>query len=204
MGFFATLFYSQFFVTPKYPEHDFSGQTVVVTGSNIGLGFEAARHLARLNAAKVIIACRTTSKGEKAKEEIIESTKRIDDCVEVWKLDLSSYDSIKDFAKRANGLDRLDAVIESAGVSNQDWVLDGDDEQTIKVNVISTFLLALLLLPKLRETGEKYSTTPHLEIVTSEMHQFSRFKEGKEDDIYGRLARDARDKTGSMGERYGI
>ena len=201
MGFFATFFYSQCFVTPRYPDRDFSGQTVIVTGSNIGLGFEAARHFARLNAAKVIIACRTISKGEKAKEDIIASTKRKDDCVEVWRLDLSDFDSVKEFAKQARGLDRLDAVIENAGVSHEDWTFDGDDEQTIKVNVLSTLLLGLLLLPKLRETGQKHATTPHLEVVTSEMHHFSKVEEAKEEDMYGKLADAARTKTGNHFER---
>lgn len=198
MGFFPTFLYSQLFVTPKYPDHDFTGQTIIVTGSNVGLGFEAVRHLVRLNAARVIIACRTISKGEKAKEEILSSTKRKDDCIEVWKLDLSDYDSVKAFAERAEGLDRLDAVIENAGVSNSDWSFDEKGEETtIKTNVISTFLLALLLLPKLREAGKKYETKTRLEIVTSEMHHFAKIDAAREENLYSSLAEQAKQKSGS-------
>jgi retinol dehydrogenase 12 len=196
MGFLTTFLYSQFFVTPKYPDYDFSGQTVIVTGSNGGLGFEAAQHIVRLNAAKVIIACRTLSKGEEAKEKILSSTKRKDDCIEVWKLNLSATESVKEFAKQAEALDRLDAVIENAGVSNEDWRFDGDVEQTIQVNVISTILLALLLLPKLRETAQRYATTAHLEVVTSEMHQITKFEAGKTGNVYERLAEQANKGNG--------
>jgi retinol dehydrogenase 12 len=199
MGFASNFFYSQLFVTPKYPTQDFAGKTVIITGSNIGLGFEAAKHITRLNASKVIIACRTLSKGEKAKEQILSNTKRTSDCVEVWKLDLSDYGSVKDFAQKAKSLDRLDAVIENAGVSNDDWTFDGEDEQTIKVNVISTFLLAILLLPKLRETAERHATSTHLEIVTSEMHHFAQIK--AEDNLYETLAQEAKNRSGSHFER---
>jgi len=55
-------------------------------------------------------------KGEAAKHDIERSTGRTG-VVEVWKLDLQDYDSVKAFAKRAEGLKRLDIVIENAGIS---------------------------------------------------------------------------------------
>lgn len=50
---------------------DLSGKTVIVTGANIGLGFECAKHLASMmgkgvGAGKLIIACRNVKKGEEA------------------------------------------------------------------------------------------------------------------------------------------
>jgi hypothetical protein len=41
---------------------------------------------------------------------------------------------------------------------------------TVTVNVVSTFLLALLILPKLQETGRQFNITPTLTIVSSEVH----------------------------------
>src|SRR2546423_3811974 len=105
--------WSQLFFTPPYPAADFSGQTVIVTGSNTGLGLEAGRHFARLNCAKLILAVRTKSKGEEAKESILASTKRTSDCIEVWDLDLLSTASVKAFATRAQQLDRLDVLVEN-------------------------------------------------------------------------------------------
>ncbi|RSL62491.1 hypothetical protein CEP54_005678 [Fusarium duplospermum] len=84
------------FVTLPYPEQDCTGRVVIVTGSNTGLGLEAARHFVRLNASKVILACRNVDKGEAAKKDIEESTGRRH-VAQVWHLDLCSYESVKSF-----------------------------------------------------------------------------------------------------------
>ena len=52
-----------------------------------------------------------------------------------------------------------------------------DNESTITVNVVSTFLLALLLLPKLRQTAVQSGTQPRLVVMTSEVHAHSPFHE---------------------------
>lgn len=43
---------------------DLSAKTVVVTGANTGIGLEAAKHFARMNPSRLIVACRTVEKGE--------------------------------------------------------------------------------------------------------------------------------------------
>jgi NAD(P)-dependent dehydrogenase (short-subunit alcohol dehydrogenase family) len=48
---------------------DQSGRVAIVTGANIGLGYEAALALARHN-AKVILACRSVPKAEAAVQRI--------------------------------------------------------------------------------------------------------------------------------------
>ncbi len=51
---------------PPVVEKNLEGQTVVVTGANVGLGFEAAKHFARMNPGKIIIACRDPQRGDVA------------------------------------------------------------------------------------------------------------------------------------------
>lgn len=187
----------QLLVTLPYPDTSkFQGRTIIVTGSNVGLGFEAARHFARLGAAKVILAVRSIEKGNEAKRSIEESlsegkgptTSGTEDphpktIVEVWELDLASYSSVQKFAERASAqLDRLDVLLENAAIATEKYTIAEDNESTITVNVISTFLLALLLLPKLRETARRYpdpdpERRPHLVIVSSEVHYFTPFVE---------------------------
>lgn len=193
------ILYNQFFETPAYPIATFTGQTVIVTGSNVGLGLEAARHFARLDAAKVIIAVRNVAAGGEAKQDIEESTGRSDVC-EVWELDLASFESVKTFAARASNLPRLDVVVENAGIATNIYTKSEGHERTITVNVISTFLLALLLLPKLQETAKEIpSSTPHLSIVSSEVHSWYNLKEWKADRVFDTLSDE---KTANMSQRY--
>ncbi|KAF2161692.1 hypothetical protein M409DRAFT_69511 [Zasmidium cellare ATCC 36951] len=172
MDYLPTFLYSQFLITPPKPTKDCTGKTVIVTGANIGLGKEASRHFVNLNCEKLILACRSTEKGEAAKTDI-ESTTGRKGVVEVWQLDLESYDSVKEFAKRAQSLKRVDVLLENAGVATSEYKFVGGNESTITVNVVSTFLLALLMLPKLQETGRKFNITPNLTIVSSEVHNFT-------------------------------
>ncbi|KAI9730218.1 MAG: hypothetical protein M1834_005982 [Cirrosporium novae-zelandiae] len=144
-----TLIHTQFMDVIPYPDTDFSGKTIIVTGANIGLGKEAVKHFVRLNAEKVIVAVRSIAKGEAAKSEIEAETKRTG-VVDVWGLDYSSYASVKAFAAKVAKLSRVDAVVLNAGIATANFELFEDNESTITVNVVSTTLLALLLLPTLR------------------------------------------------------
>lgn len=191
-------FYDQLFIYLPYPIADHAGKTIIVTGSNVGLGLEAARHFTRLNADKVILGVRNLEKGEAAKKSIEETTKRLG-IVEVWPLDLGSYESTKLFSQKAEGLKRLDAVVENAGVLTEKYSTMEDNETTITTNVISTFLLGLSILPKLRETAMKFNTRPHLSIVSSEVHYFTDFTEKNKPNILKNL--NAKE-TANMADRF--
>ncbi|KAL2038248.1 hypothetical protein N7G274_008897 [Stereocaulon virgatum] len=200
MAFLMNFLYTQLFLTLPYPTSDFSGKTIIVTGSNVGLGLEAARHFTRLNAEKVILGVRNLDKGEAAKKSIEETTSKLG-VVEVWQLDLATYESTKQFAKRVEGLKRLDAVVENAGIATTRYRVAEDNESTITTNVVSTYLLALMVLPKLRETATKFNTVPHLTIVSSGAHSFTSFPEKSSHSIFRTL----NDKeTANMADRYHV
>ncbi|RAR06535.1 NAD(P)-binding protein [Stemphylium lycopersici] len=200
-------FYSQFFVTPPKPSGDLTGKTVIVTGSNVGLGKEAARHFAALNASTVILAVRSPEKGEAARKEIETSTSR-DNVVKVMQLDMSSYTSVLDFASRASKeLSRIDIAVLNAGVNRGVWEVFEQDESTITINVVSTFLLAFALLPKLRETAQKFNTRPTLTVVSSEVHEWATFDErnAPEGEIFKRLnEKVVEGKEVSLNDRYQV
>lgn len=146
-----------------------------MTGANVGLGKEAARHFCRLGAAKVILGCRSTEKGEAALKDIKTSLSPDSEVnLEVWSLDLTSFESVKQFCRRADKeLDRLDVVVENAGIAIGEYVeADGGFESTIAVNVVSTFLMALLLLPTLRRTAAEFNVEPRVVVVSSDAHLF--------------------------------
>ncbi len=91
--------------------------------------------------------------------------------MEVWQVDLSSHESVKQFCSRAQRLERFDVVTENAGLATPHYQEIDGMESTIMVNVISTFLMALLLLPKLRADGVKFNVVPRLTIVASDAHE---------------------------------
>ena len=191
--------HSQLFVTPAYPTTSCAGQIIIVTGSNVGLGKEAARHFTRLGASKVILAVRNSQAGEEAKKDIETSTKCGADILEVWTLDLLSYESCKSFADRASKLPRLDVLLENAGVAGYKWSLAGVHERMIAVNVISTFYLAMLMLPKLKSSAREFGIKPRLVIVSSSVHDRTRFPEWKEPNTFDALGDESKAR---MRERY--
>ncbi|KAF9892603.1 hypothetical protein FE257_001005 [Aspergillus nanangensis] len=197
---YGRFLYNQLFVTVPVPSTSFADQTVIITGANVGLGLEAARHITSLGAAKVILAVRNLAAGREAQQSIEASTGRSGVC-EVWELDLASYASVLDFGRRAAELPRLDAVVENAALATQKYERAEGHERTITVNVISTVLLGLLLLPKLRETTQKHhpGQKPRLSVVVSEVHAWTPFPEQRSDRIFEALDDEAHAR---MHERY--
>ena len=138
------------------------GKTVVITGGNTGIGKETARILA-WRKARVIIGCRNITKGLQAAAEIIENTGNRN--VEVKKLDLSSFKSVRKFAEEINEEDRVDVLINNAGYFGPYLsTVDGLDN-TIQVNYLSHFLLSHLLLDKLKSCSPSRIVN-----VSSEQH----------------------------------
>jgi len=113
---------------------------------------------------------------------------------------------VLDFGSRcARELDRLDAVIENAGVATRAFRKAEDNELTITTNVISTFLLAYLLMPKMKETAQKYNTRPVLSFVSSGVHAWTTISERKFVAGDGKLLPVlASEETSVMGERYSL
>lgn len=116
---------------------DLTGKTVLVLGGNTGLGREAARHMASMNAARVILGCRSVEKGNAAADgtahplifskypqifdlfvtaaDIKKSTGNPN--VEVFTVDLLKLSSVTDFANHVKkNVERLDYVFLNAGL----------------------------------------------------------------------------------------
>jgi NAD(P)-dependent dehydrogenase (short-subunit alcohol dehydrogenase family) len=129
----------------------FTGRTVIITGSNSGLGAITARELAR-NGAKIVMAVRNTSKGEAAAREIPGQ-------VEVRRLDLQDLSSVRQFA---DGIGTADILINNAGVMAVPYAetVDGFESQ-IGTNHLGHFALTNLLLPKLTDRVVAVSSMAH-------------------------------------------
>jgi NAD(P)-dependent dehydrogenase (short-subunit alcohol dehydrogenase family) len=197
----SSAFFSNMFITLPIPTGDLSEQTIIVTGSNQGLGFEAAKHLVRLNVGKLIMGVRSLEKGKAARQEILRPSPRRDPAtIEVWPIDNESYGSVKAFAARAAALPRLDGLLANAGIWTTKFSLAEDNEKTLTVNIVSTFLLILLLVPKMQDTAVHFDTTPRIAIPNSALHFMAPIKElVGEGDMFDRLNDP---KTADMALRY--
>lgn len=199
MAFPIRLLHTQFIATAPKPTASFQNKTIIITGGNTGLGFEAAKYYLRLRASKVILACRSLEKAEKARIELEKSLSIRSDSIEIWQVDLSSYTSVIQFCERASTLPRLDVLLLNAGIMTKEYRIAEDNESTITINVVSTFLMAFLLMPKLKETAKAFDTVPHTTIVSSDLHFLSDFPERKTGDIFAAL----NDRnTARMNDRY--
>lgn len=100
---------------------------------------------------------REESKGEAAIKRISTGRKLSQSQIEVWKLDMSSYESITTFAEKENALQQLDIVILNAGVYRVNIELNpSTGHEDVQTNYLSTILLVLLFIrifKSKRDTG---------------------------------------------------
>jgi len=130
-----------------------------------------------LNVGRLVLACRDINKGERARQQILsscQSRSKESAVVEVWQLDMASFDSILDFGDRLKELPRLDAFLANAGIDIVEYKAVDGWESVLLVNVIATFLVGLLALPTLVRTQEKFGKDTRLVFTTSIGHIFSK------------------------------
>lgn len=149
---------------------DLSGQVVVVTGANSGIGYEAAKVLAG-QGASVLLAVRDDQKGRAAAVSIRKLHTAAD--VHVMQLDLADLTSIHQFAEAFYArFDRLAILINNAGVMAppHHFTKDGFELQ-FGTNHLGHFALTGLLLPRLLSTGNARVVT-----VSSAAHRGGRME----------------------------
>lgn len=126
-----------------------SPKTAIVTGANTGIGFEIARHLARVG-ARVLLACRD---GDKAQSAITRIGAEYPTAkLSFLPLDLNDLGSIRAAAEQATGEKRIDLLINNAGIMRPPLAHGiGGAESQFAVNHLGHFALTALLMDKLSE-----------------------------------------------------
>lgn len=126
------------------------GKTFIVTGSNTGIGFEAAKVLAA-RGARVLLACRSKDKAEAAMRRIAAEVSGAD--LDFLPLDQADLASVRAAAELAAKEPRIDVLLNNAGVMIPPLTRTAQGfELQFGVNHLGTFALTGLLLPKLAET----------------------------------------------------
>lgn len=161
---------------PPAKDLDLSGQTGILVGGTDGIGLACARVLAEHKLSTLILASRNMEKGRRVAAALKEQFPSTD--IQVWELEMFSYDSVRKFAKRCADLKRIDFAILGAGILPAEFKLNPSTghELTIQVHYLSTTLLALLLLPLLKDKHPP-GKPAHLTIVSSDLAHVAEFKE---------------------------
>ncbi|KAI9154969.1 Short chain dehydrogenase virL [Paramyrothecium foliicola] len=165
-------FISRQFTKPKPLPAGISlaNQVAIVTGSNVGLGFSAARQLLQRGLSHLVMGVRSQARGDEAAERLrSEFPKAI---ISVWVVDLESYASVSAFTEQCATLPRIDLAILNAGLmkSSHTIINSTGHEATLQVNYLSTALLALLLVPVLKgKKAQGKSRPPVLSLIGSDL-----------------------------------
>lgn len=138
------------------------GRRFVVTGASSGIGLETARALVGAG-AEVVLAVRDRSKGERVAAGLSAGPSAGPGATgraEVRVLDVADLSSVHDFAE---GLDRVDVLVNNAGVLGMPLgrTVDGF-ETTLATNHLGHFALANLLLPRLTDRVVVTGSRSHL------------------------------------------
>lgn len=130
---------------------DQGGRTILVTGANTGIGFEAAKALAG-KGARVLLGCRDARRGKDAMAQIAAAIPGAD--LDLILLDQADLASVRAAAAKVAGEPRLDVLLNNAGVMIPPLTRTAQGfELQFGVNHLGTFALTALLLPKLAETA---------------------------------------------------
>lgn len=151
-------------------------QTIIITGANSGIGYEACKRLAT-KGHRLVLACRTEAKAQAAVDSIIEEGFPNEVSTSAMLIpaacDLANKASIKSFVNNIPSLlggdDKIDCLCLNAGISRNTEATDvartaDGFEQTIGINHFGHFYLNSLLLPKIQ------SNTGRIVITASGVH----------------------------------
>ena len=127
-------------------------QVALVTGSTGGLGREVARRIAS-GGAHVIVHGRNRDRGMELVREIEREGRG---SARFYAADLASFADVRELAEAIlRDYDRLDLLVNNAGIGsapNERLLSEDGHELRFQVNYLSGFLLARMLLPRLRES----------------------------------------------------
>jgi NAD(P)-dependent dehydrogenase (short-subunit alcohol dehydrogenase family) len=132
-----------------------SEQTILITGATDGLGRALATELAA-HGATLLVHGRSEERGRETIDRIRAETGN--DRLRWLRADLASLQQVRDLAEQVSGEDRLDALVNNAGIGT---TIAGDNarmesrdgyELRFAVNYLAGYLLTRLLLPTLERS----------------------------------------------------
>jgi NAD(P)-dependent dehydrogenase (short-subunit alcohol dehydrogenase family) len=128
---------------------DLTGKTILVTGSNTGIGRATAEALAA-RGARLVLGCRS----EEKTRPVVEAIRAAGGDARFHALDLSDLAAVRRSAQAfLDSGERLDVLVNNAGLARAKGLTKDGFETTFGVNHLGPFLFTTLLLPRLREAA---------------------------------------------------
>lgn len=149
---------------------DLSGRRAVVTGGSDGMGLRIAARIAAAG-AEVVLPVRNRDKGEAAISSILRDNREA--YIELGDLDLSSLESIADFARSMQEVGKpIHILINNAGVMTppaRTTTADGFELQ-LGTNHLGHFALTAQLFPLLRAGGARVTSQLSIAAVSGSIN----------------------------------
>jgi len=166
---------------------DLSGKVFLVTGANSGLGEYTAGALGEKNAT-VIMGCRSKSRGEDARQRIINRIYRsllksgskpvkeeIESRIHLYLVDLSDISSIKEFAKNIKkDFSQLNVLVNNAGGCFPYFKTADGFDSSFGVNHLGTFAVTRCLFDLILSTSQKSNEKCRIVQVSSIAHKYGK------------------------------
>ena len=156
-----------------------NGKTIVITGGNRGIGFEAVKRLLPYG-CHIIIGCRRPIEALQIIKSYVENEEKDSDLgssiskgtFECIQLDVASIKSVKNFAQEiVKRQCDINILINNAGVMFGPYSVTEDGlENQMATNYFGHFMLTNLLLPNLKASAEKTQTNSRIINVASCAH----------------------------------
>ncbi|KAH7325610.1 hypothetical protein B0I35DRAFT_347282 [Stachybotrys elegans] len=153
---------------PTVITKSYRGRTVLITGANGAFGSRAAKIFASRDVhTLVLVDVRDCGHLKQQILAELNEMKKPAPRILVWQIDMLSFAGCQELGRKSQELENLDHVLLTAGilsfkrqVSPEGW------ETSLQVNFLSSALICLLLLPRLKSSPENPSP-PVLTFVTS-------------------------------------
>lgn len=141
------------------------GRMCVLTGATSGVGYQAARRLAK-GGADLVLVCRNPGKAARLQDEL---EREFGNHVSLIQADFSKLEEVRRAASQIlQETGRIDVLINNVGIHNTHRMVTGEGiEAVFQVNHLASFLLTSLLLRRLIE-----SSPARILQVNSQGHRF--------------------------------
>lgn len=188
---------------PETSIPDLSGKVIVLTGGNVGLGYQSLLQLVPHSPQRIYLTARSKAKFEAAMSELRKQHPDADNTIQFVEMDLASLASVKTAADTIlSDASRIDILMNNAGIMGAAPALTNEGfEIHFGTNHMGHALLTKLLMPLLLQTAEQSEV--RIVNVSSGAYQMADSKKGFDTQLVKTDMASFGGSNGNLMSRYG-